>query len=160
MGETSYCFCYTQPMKRINQFGFSSPLIVLIIVILAAIGFTAWQLMKSNDAQPVAKMPTTSEVNNSCGSDRQCFYQAFNSDCMQKTIKTTLITIEGDPIVTTAKVAQGLEGCIVEVTVDGSQDEFGEGKVHSYTCDKLAEEGQTLIANECMGTGQTSNVVI
>lgn len=148
-------------MKRLKQSGFGLVVVLALTIVVLGGGFVAWQVIKNDTSQPKANTPASgTQANNDCGSDRQCFYQAFSSDCTQKTIKTVQTTIEGDPITTTAKVSQGFEGCIVEVTVDGSQDKFGDGKVHTYTCEKLVQENQTLMAGECKGTSETSSVVI
>lgn len=137
-------------MKRLKQHG--TTLIVFIIMALIGIGFTAWQVAKNSSPQPSA------DSSNDCDTDRQCFYQAF-TDCSQKTLKTTLTTVEGGIITTIAKIAQDRQNCRVEVIVDGSRDAFGGGKVRTYTCEKLTHsETYSLTASEC--TGDTSSLNI
>jgi hypothetical protein len=148
-------------MKRENRHGLSAMFVVSIIFVVLTVGFIAWQVVNNDDNPTSARTTTqTPEESNDCGVDRQCFYQAFSSDCTQKIIKVTQTTTEGDPIVTTAKVAQGYEGCVVEATVDGRQDKFGDGKVHAYICGKLAQEGQKLTASECTGSTKAPSIVI
>ncbi len=148
-------------IMRSHQNGSSSVFIFLIAIALIALGLVTLQVLKKVTTRSDTTISApVSETSIDCGSDRQCFYQAFSSDCAQKMIKITQNTIEGDSIVTTAKLAQGFEGCIVEATIDGSQDKFGDGKVHTYTCEKLTQEDQKLTANECTGTSQSTSVVI
>lgn len=120
------------------------------IVAVALVGLVGYKIVKNN---------STSDAND-CGGNRQCFYQAFTDNCSPATIKTTERTIEGDPIVTTAKISQNSEGCSVEITVDGNQDKFGDGKTHTYTCGKLVREDQRLMANDCKDSDDTTTVSI
>jgi len=145
-------------MKRLNQQGIGAVLALLIVVMLAAVSFAAWQITKS-DGSPTT--PTTTGSTGDCGADRACFYQAYSDNCSQKAIKITRSTTEGDPINTTAKLSRNAQDCVIEVTVDGSQDKFGDGKVHTYSCKNLARaENQPLTASECTGTSETSSVEI
>lgn len=99
------------------------------------------------------------EINN-CGNNRQCFYQAFKDNCSPATIKTSEKTIEGDLIITTAKIAQDSEECSVEIIVDSTQDKFGDGKTHIFTCGRLIQENQRLTANDCKSRDDTTVVSI
>jgi hypothetical protein len=60
-----------------------------------------------------------------CGSSRTCFYDAFEAGCEAAVVRTSQTTIEGDPIVVTAKTRKDATGtCIIAVTTDYSQDRF------------------------------------
>lgn len=144
-----------------NRQGFSGVIVLLVVVVVVAIGFAAWQFIKNDNSQPVVTSPTTTESTGDCGNDRACFYQAYSDNCLPKTIKITRTTVEGDPIITTAKLSGNAQACIIEVTVDGSQDKFGAGEVNTYKCKSLARaENQPLTASECTGSSGTSSVEI
>lgn len=148
-------------MKRLNQNGFGLVIGIVVVVVIAAASLVAWQIMKKGSTPPnKSTSPQTSQSDNDCGVERQCFLEAYNDECTEKRVNVINYTVEGDSFVTKAKIINGPEGCLVEVTVDGSQDKFGDDKVHTYTCKKLDQDNQVLAASECTGTTQASSVTI
>jgi hypothetical protein len=92
-----------------------------------------------------------------CGSSRTCFYDAFEAGCESAMVRTSQTTIEGDPIIVTAKTRKDSTGtCIIAVTTDYSQDRFFQDpsgrKVFEDECaslqiDKAREIDGVIILN-------------
>ena len=143
-----------------NRFGLVG--ILAIMVVIASIGALGWlsydrlsNTSKNNGTDSAQKSEEDKKDEINCGDNRQCFYQAFTDNCSLATIKTTERTVEGDPIITSAKISQVSEGCSVEIVVEGSQDKYGDGKIHAYTCGNLFYEDQRMMANECEDSATT-----
>lgn len=64
---------------------------------------------------------------------RACFWEAYEQHRPAE-FKSTITTIEGDPIPMTYRV---LADGTVEVTIDSTADKFGSGKVSIYDCTEL-----------------------
>ena len=67
-----------------------------------------------------------------------CITGAFAS-CDAATFELSQPTIEGDRITTTWFVVPTEAGCTVTQFTDNTQDAFGDGLLHQYTCTGLVE---------------------
>jgi len=142
-----------QPTGRIK-------LVVTVIAACLLALFIVWLAVSKTDTDtlaPEVALPTDRD----CEQNRQCFYEAFvNEECLNKEVKITRSTIEGGPVATSAKLLSLEDVCTIEVTVDGSQDRYGSGKIHTYTCTDLIQEDEELVAKDCSGSDDATEVVI
>lgn len=67
-------------------------------------------------------------------------------------------TPEGDPI--SYELRYGGEGEEVVLIADGTQDRFGSGRVTEYECERLVQEGPTLLVVRCAGEGEPRDIDI
>ena len=80
-----------------------------------------------------------------------CITGAWAS-CEAASLEVSEPTIEGDPILTTYFVVPTDEGCELTRFIDSTQDAFGDGLLHQYTCTDLTELGECpgLSAEGCV----------
>lgn len=67
-----------------------------------------------------------------------CITGAF-ANCSAARFEVTEFTIEGDPILITYFVVPEGDTCSVTRFIDNSQDAFGDGLLHQYTCTSVEE---------------------
>lgn len=137
-------------MKRLIE-GKVSLVAAVVITFALIAGLVAWQAA-SKDSQ-TAIMP----VEKRCGSDRECFQEAFDGNCDMATIRTTRDNESGGQVTTAGKLLYTQYDCIIEVTVSGSSEDDQDGNYDCYTLERVEE---TLVASECVGSSDLSEIVI
>lgn len=77
------------------------------------------------------------------------------------TFHDTITTVEGDPIVTDAKVVGYADGCHMDIVSDASQDEWSGGGASSigyFSCRVVYWQGDKLTAATCIDTKGHTNL--
>lgn len=98
-----------------------------------------------------------------CGSERACFYEAYQTDCQANAIKKEVPSFEGDPIYLEAVLARQNDNCQVSVNVDTSQTLYGPSEIQTYTCTRLMfVDGASpqLRAEGCSGYGNRETIIL
>lgn len=137
-------------MKRLVEGKVS--LVAAVVITLALIaGLVAWQAA-SKDNRTVM-----TPVEKRCGSDRQCFQEAYDRDCGLTTIRTTRDDEAGGQVTTVGRLLYTQYDCIIEVTVASNPASELDG---DYDCYTLETVDDALVASECVGSSDLSEIVI